>query len=292
MSFINTVIVPGITSGAIYSLIAVGFTVLFQTTGILNFAHGQFVMLGPTAVLIVVDKWGLPVWLGFVFAVVVTIAVCLMEERVAVRPFLQSGTQVPWILSTLGVSVILAELLSIPFSGQGQAFPYGASTAPHTVLGVRVSPAQVVLVASPIVLVILLRLFFRRTKLGLMASAVAQDPDGAMAIGISKARISQLATVLSGLVALITGIVLSPTQLVDPSLGISYLFTGFVGAAIGGLGSLGGAVVGCMVVGIVGQISSNYIGGLYVNASLFVVLLIVYLTRPYGLFGRAPARAA
>jgi branched-chain amino acid transport system permease protein len=292
MHFINTIIVPGITAGAVYALIAIGFTVLFRTTGVLNFAQGEMVMLGPTAVLVLHETWGLPLWIGFVGAVFVVCAFALIEERVAVRPFLQSGTQVPWILSTLGASVILAELLTIPFRGEGRAFPYGASTAPHRILGIQLSPTDMIMIATPIVLVGLLHLFYTRTRLGLMTQAVAEDPDGASAIGVSKKRMSQLSAVLAGLVALITGLVLAPTQLVNPTLGITYLFNGFVGAAIGGLGSLTGALVGCLVVGVLGQLSSNYIGSLYVNATLFGVLLLIYIARPHGIFGRPAVRAA
>lgn len=291
MQFVNTIIVPGITAGALYALIAIGFTVLFRTTGVLNFAQGQMVMLGPMAVLVIHVKWGLPLWLGFVGAILAVAAFALIEERLAVRPFMQSGIQVPWILSTLGASVILAELMSIPFGGQGQPFPYGASTAPHTYLGIRLATTDLIMIAAPIALVVALRLFYTRTRLGLMSQAVAEDPDGAAAIGISKKRMSQLSALMAGIVALITGFVLAPTQLVDPTLGLSYLFNGFVGAAIGGLGNLTGALVGCLVVGLIGQVSSNYIGGLYVNATLFLVLLAIYLVRPYGIFGRAPARA-
>jgi branched-chain amino acid transport system permease protein len=291
MHFANTILVPGVTAGALYALIAIGFTVLFRTTGVLNFAQGEMVMLGPMAVLIIHQKWGLPVWIGFVGAIFFVAAFALLEERLAVRPYLQSGVQVPWILSTLGASIILAELLTIPFRGEGVPFPYGASTAPHTYLGIQLAATDIIMIVAPIALVGLLHLFYTRTRLGLMSMAIADDPDGALAIGISKKRMSQLAALMAGMVALITGLVLAPTQLVNPTLGITYLFNGFVGAAIGGLGSLSGALVGCLAVGVLGQLSSNYIGSLYVNATLFAVLLLVYLARPYGIFGRPPVRA-
>jgi branched-chain amino acid transport system permease protein len=291
MHFVNTILVPGITAGALYALIAIGFTVLFRTTGVLNFAQGEMVMLGPMAVLIIHQKWGLPVWVGFAGSIVFVAGFALIEERLAVRPYLQSGVQVPWILSTLGASIILAELLTIPFRGEGRPFPYGASTAPHTYLGIQLAATDIIMIVAPVALVVLLHFFYTRTRLGLMSMAIADDPDGALAIGISKKRMSQLAALMAGMVALITGLVLAPTQLVNPTLGITYLFNGFVGAAIGGLGSLSGALVGCLVVGVLGQLSSNYIGSLYVNATLFAVLLLVYLARPYGIFGRPPVRA-
>jgi branched-subunit amino acid ABC-type transport system permease component len=246
MDFVRTVIVPGLVSGALYALIAVGFAVLFRVTGVLNFAHGTLVMVAPMAVLVMHQKWGLSVAPAYVLAVIVTLLFALIEERIAIRPFLQAGSALPWIVSTLGFSVVLTELLGLVYS---------------------------------------------RTSLGLKLNAVAQDRAGATAIGIRSDRMSQIAAAAAGLVAAATGLLVSSSQLVSSELGITYLFYGFVGASLGGFGSLSGAVIGGMLVGIGAQAASIYIGSLFVNLSLFTGLLIVYLVRPEGLFGRAALRS-
>jgi branched-chain amino acid transport system permease protein len=132
---------------------------------------------------------------------------------------------------------------------------------------------------------------YRKTGIGLRLRAVSEDVDGASAIGVSKSRMSQMSALLAGLIALVTGFLLAPSQLVNPGLGISFTFNGFVAAALGGVGSLTGALVGGFAVGLLSQVASVYIGSLWVNTTLFAVLIGVYLLRPFGLFGQAPVRS-
>src|SRR4051812_909215 len=113
--FLQSVVVPGLSAGALYALIAIGFTVMFRVTGVLNFAHGNLIMLAPLGVLVANDKWGLPVAVAYVLATTATVLIALVEERMAIRPFLHAGSALPWIVSTLGVSVVLAELMTIPY---------------------------------------------------------------------------------------------------------------------------------------------------------------------------------
>jgi branched-chain amino acid transport system permease protein len=290
--FLNTVIIPAFSAGALYALIALGFAVLFRVTKVLNFAHGQLVTLAPLSLLAFHEKAGLPTGLSYLLSLIVVLAVALAEERVAIRPFLQSGRQLPWIVSTLGVSVILGEVLTIPFSGAAQSFSLGLSTAPfHFFGGLVTSWADVALVLTAFVLAGLLAVVYARTRLGLKLQAASEDLQGATAVGIEGRRMSQVAALAAGLVAAITGFALAPTQLVSPALGLNYTFYGFVAASLGGLGSLGGAVLGGFAVGLVSQVSAVYVGSLFVNLLLFGTLLAVYVVRPFGVFGRAPLRA-
>ncbi|MFC5822166.1 branched-chain amino acid ABC transporter permease [Nonomuraea harbinensis] len=289
--FINNVLIPGAAGGATAGLFALAFVVMYRTTGVLNFAHGQLVMLMPLGVLVVSDLWGLPVVLGLVVAVLVLAAVVLMEERVAIRPFVQSGHAMPWILSTLGFSVVLAELMAIPYRAQPVRFPWGISAKAHDLGGIQVSWAEIAIVVAFILLVAALTIFDRRTTTGLRLRAVAQDKDGAAAIGISPGAASRLSALIAGGIAAITGLLIVSTQLVSPELGLTFLFNGFVAAAVGGLDSLHGVIAGGFIVGIVGQTAATYMGGNYVQIAMFSVLLVVYLTRPHGLFGRASVRA-
>lgn len=290
-AFLQEVFVPGLTSGALYALIAVGFTVLYRVTGVLNFAHGNLVMMAPMGVLVAHVKIGLPVVLAYVLAIAATVAFALIEERLAIRPFLRSHNAVPWIVSTLGASVILGELLSIPFHGADQAFPYGISARAVHVFGLATTRADLALIVAVIVIAVGLSLWYARTRLGLMLSATAEDLDGATAIGIRTARMSQIAAATAAIVAALTGLLFVPAHLVSSNLGLEYLFYGFVAASLGGLGSLKGSVLGGFVVGVAAQASATYLGALYVNLAIFGGLLALYLIRPYGLFGRPALRA-
>jgi branched-chain amino acid transport system permease protein len=287
--FIQTALIPGLSQGAIYGLMAVGFAVLFSTTGVISFAHGQMVMLMPVAVLVGVDQ-GLPVWVAYVAAVAVLVAIGLVQEAVAVRPFMQSGHSVSWILSTLGVSVILGEVLTIPFGGESRTFGHGFSATSFELAGYRVSWADIAALVLLLACAAGLVWFYSRTRIGLELRAIADDMDGAQAIGISRARASRIAMTISVLVAALTGVLVASTQLVGPSLGINYTFYGFVAVAMGGLTSVGGAVLGGLAVGVVSQMTGAYVEGLYVNLAVFALLILVYLLRPHGLFGVAPVR--
>ncbi len=287
--FLQSVMVPGLAEGAIYGLIAVAFAVLFSTTGVINFAHGQMVMLMPLSILVLVGA-GVPVWLSYLAGIAIMVTIGLVQEWVAVRPFVQSGHSLSWILSTLGVSVILAEVLAIPYDGESRTFKHGISAKGFDVGGLRLSWAEISAVVTLFVVVGALVWFYRRTRTGLELRALADDLDGAEAIGISRSRSSQIAMTLSVLVAAITGILVASTQLVGPSLGLSYTFYGFVATAMGGMGSISGALVGGLAVGIASQAAGIYVGSLFVNLTVFLLLLAVYAIRPHGLFGAAPVR--
>lgn len=291
INFVNDIVVPGVTGGATAGLVALAFVVMYRTTGVLNFAHGQLVMLMPLVVLVVSDLWELPLGVGLLAAGGVVAVVVLAEERVAIRPFMQGGHALPWMLSTLGFSVVLVELMSIPYDGQPAHYPWGISAKAHNVGGVLLSWADMATVMVLMGLVLAVALFDSRTTAGLRLRAVSEDRDGAAAIGVAPGAASRLAALLAGVIGAITGLLIVSTQLVTPELGLTFLFNGFVAGAVGGLDSLAGVLVGGLIVGVVGQAAATYIGGSYVQLALFGVLLVVYLMRPHGIFGRASVRA-
>lgn len=288
--FLNQIAIPGLVRGAIAGLFALGFVVVYRTSRVLNFAHGQLVMLTPLLVLVVTDLWGMPVWLGFVIALAALAAVALLEERIAIRPFIQGGHAMPWILSTLGFSIILAELMSIPFRGIGAQFPWGVPAVAFPVGALVVSWSDIATVAAFVVLVLLILSFDRWTTAGLRLRAVAEDSDGAAAIGISPSAASRLTFLIAAGVAAVTGLLLGSTQLITGDLGLGLLFGGFVAAALGGLDSVLGTLVGGFIVGLVGQAAGTLLGGAWVQVALFSVLLVVFLARPQGIFGHASVR--
>lgn len=289
--FANDVVIPGLASGSLAGLFALAFVVMYRTTGVLNFAHGQLVMLMPLAVLVISDLKGLPVPVGFGLGLLVVIAVALVEERVAIRPFIQSGRALPWILSTLGFSIVIAELMALPYDAQSVRFPWGFSARAKDFLGLRIALSDVAVVLALVLLVVAIVLFDRKTTTGVRLRAVSQDKDGAAVLGISPGAASRLCAIGAAIIASITGVLLVSTQLVTPELGLTFLFNGFVAAAVGGLDSVPGTIVGGVVVGVVGQAASVYVGASYVQLVLFLVLLCVYLVRPHGIFGRASVRA-
>jgi branched-chain amino acid transport system permease protein len=287
--FVQFVLLPGLTQGAIFGLIAIAFAVLHRTTAVINFAHGQLVVLAPIAVIVLAGA-GLPLWLAFLLGIVLLVLTALVLEWATIRQFVQSKSAVSWILSTFGASVVLAEILAIPAGGDAMHFAFGIDSSPFGILGVRTSWAE--LAAIPVLLVIAaaLLVFYRYTRLGRELRAVGEDVIGAEAIGISRARASQVAVVIGALIAGVTGYLVASSQILLPSLGIFYLFSGFVAVSMGGMNSVGGAVVGGLVVGLVSQAAAVYIGPLFANLAIFMLLIVIYAIRPYGIFGTRPVR--
>jgi branched-chain amino acid transport system permease protein len=288
--WINTVLIPALVAGALYALVATGFNVLARTTGVLNFAQGNLIAAAPLAVLICTEKLGFPAVLAFVGGAAMVLVVALIEERVAIRPFVRESASLPWILSTLGFGIVLAQLQTLPFDDQTMRFPWSAGLDPIRVAGIRFTPVQLTTVGVALAVVVALLLFYRHTKLGRQLEAVAEDFDGAQAVGIYGSRMSQVAALLAASVAIITGWVVAPTLQVSSSIGLTLTFTGFVATAIGGVGSISGGLAGGMVVGAISQLTVVYVGSAWNNALLFGCLLVVYLVRPMGLFGRPVGR--
>lgn len=286
---IQSVLLPGLAQGAIYALIAVAFAVLHITTGVINFAHGQLVVLAPIVVLLAAGG-GVPVLLAFVLGIVILFAAGLLTEWSAIRPYVQSGSTVTWILSTFGASIVLAEVLAIPSGGDATYFPFGIPSDPFTLWGFRVSLAELL---APVVLFVIagiLLVFYRTTRIGRELRALGEDVMGAEALGISRARASQIAVLISVVIAAFTGYLVASTQILMPSLGIYFLFYGFVAVSMGGMNSVPGAVIGGLVTGLVSQAAAVYLGPLFTNLTVFALLILVYVVRPFGIFGTRPVR--
>jgi branched-chain amino acid transport system permease protein len=211
-------------------------------------------------------------------------------EVLAIRPFIGNADALPWVISTLGASLILGQLALLPFKGEARAFPYALSlTASH--FGVLdVSPQQILLFGVTSLVGFGIYVINGGTRLGRMLTAVAEDFDGSRVLGISPTRMAQVSMMASAVVAAATGLLIAPFLLVSPDLGFNLTFTGFVAAALGGLGSLRGGFIGGMAVGFVLQLTAIYIGSVWTNTALFAVLLLVLLVRPWGLLGQAPPR--
>lgn len=287
---LNELVVPGVVQGALFTLIAVGINILFPVTGIVNFAYGDLITWGPLGVLIGVDKWHLALGVAILGSAVFVAILSLIEERLAIRPFLHSTTALPWILSTLAASLILEQLANLPFSGNPQLFGFNVGLGPLHIGPIDTTPVGVLIVGTAAAVYLGMLGLWRYTRLGKRLEAVSEDASGAQAIGISMSRASQVACLLAAAVAFATGMVAAPIEQVSPGLGLNILFSGFIAVAVGGFGSLSGSVVGGLFVGFASQAVSVYLGPTWVNTLLFTGLLIVFLIRPQGVFGRAQVR--
>ena len=287
---LNDVIVPALVTGSLYGLVATAFNVLDRTTRVLNFAHGDLAMWAPMGALTAYGIWHWPASAALAFGVLCSVGLGVLVQWAALNPFI-GKVSYSWILSSLGASLILQQLATRPFHGEPQPFPLSFSQSPEDFGPFRLSPQSLALIVTMVVVVALMEVLYHRTTFGRRLIVLGQDVDGAQMVGISATRMAYTSMAIASLILAAAGLLIAPLFLVSPLMGFAMTFIGFVAVALGGLGSVHGGVVGGVIVGLVIALVGKHLGGIWTNAVLFSVLLLVYLVRPYGLFGSRPIRS-
>lgn len=294
LSQVPNILFTGLTAGAIYGLLALSYNVVFATTGVLNFAQGELFMLGAVFGAFLLTTQISLAWAGvaFLIAVLVAVVASTATERIAVRPALKLGSNVfGWVISTLGISLILRAGVGLIFGADTKNFPTVLPNVRWQVLGTSVTPTQVLLVAVFVVLGIFLAWMYRRTGLGRALSAVAQDREAAAIRGIPVERMAMISFAMAGAIAGLAGFLGGPITAAYPALGLVFGLKGFVAAAVGGMPTIRGAVGGGIILGLVESTGVYFFGAGYQNVVVFALLLLILLIKPAGLFGRRAARS-
>jgi branched-chain amino acid transport system permease protein len=282
----------GLAQGCDFALIALGFTIIFKASEVINFAQGEFLLLGAFVVSIAMFSWHLNFVFALVFGAALTAALGVVFQRVALRRMIG---QPPFaiIMVTIGLNVVLLTIVTIALGAKfpRSPAPFGFS-AHFTVGGISLPYNQLATIAATLLICAALYAFFRYTRYGLAMRATAIDQEAALAVGIQISRVHALAWAISGAVATIGGIFLaSNNPTFDVSLGNAALVA-FPAIILGGLDSVLGAVVGGVAIGIIYELAQGYsvhltstLGtGFYVIVP-YLVMILVLLIRPYGLFG-------
>ncbi len=276
-------IFSGITSGSIYALTALGFTLIFNATQIINFAQGQLVMLGGMSAVALYGA-GLPLWACFVVAVAVVTGVTVGFEQIAIRPLLKKGV-LAQIIATVGASFVFATVAMLIWGRDAVALPPFSGDDPISVGGATIIPQTLWVVGLTVVIVIALQIFYRRTLFGKAVRACAINPTSARMQGISYSRVVMFSFALSGAISAAAGVMITPISFMSYSSGALLGLKGFAAATLGGLGSPVGAVAGGFMLGIVEALGVGVVSAGYKDAISFVILLLVLFLRPAGLLG-------
>lgn len=292
MSFdeIALILVRGLGQGAIYALIALSFNIVSNSSGILNFAYGSFLVLsGVFAYVLLPEAPALLVWLGAAAIVAVSMFFILAAQGiVTLFPLRSSVEQGSWLITTMAVSVILAACIHL--YGGSLAFRVPNLLPPLPLFGTSTPFAYVLLIALAIAWYVALRWFHKFTSPGLAMSAIAQDIDAAKAAGIAVKRLQLTAFGISGLILATTGFVGAPVINISSDAGIGYLLSGFTAAVIGGVGSNIGALVGGGLVGVLSMFAAYRFGGAFQDAVTLGLLVVILMFKPEGIFGLASSR--
>ena len=273
----------GVTVGAAYALAALGFTIIYNTSGVINFAQGEFIMLGgmfSTALLAA----GMPLAAAIAIAIVLTGLVGLIVEKLAIEPA-KNAEVVTLIIITIGASLSIRGLVQVWLGKDIHALPAFSGEQPLQIMGASLLPQSLWVLGVALVVVLILGWFFGKTLLGKAMLATSYNKLAAQLVGINTKVVLLLSFGLSAALGAVGGIILAPITYTSYDIGIMLGLKGFVAAVVGGLGGGVGAIAGGLILGISEAMAAGYISSAYKDAVPFVLILLILFFRPGGLLG-------
>lgn len=276
----------GLTSGAIYALVALGFSIVYNASHAINFAQGEFVMIGGMGAVALVGS-GLPLALALPLALVGAVLVGLLVQRLALEPAQAGGKAdvVTLIIITIGVALFLRGLAQVVWDKRIHALPAFSGSEPMTLLGASIVPQSLWVLGGAALAVAALGWFFNRTLYGKAMRATALNPLAAQLMGISTRGVMRASLALAALLGALGGVLTAPITFTSYDVGVMLGLKGFAAAMLGGLGSFGGAIAGGLVVGLLESLGAGFLSSAYKDAIAFVVILAVLFFLPGGLVG-------
>ena len=276
-------VASGLTAGAIYALVAIGFSIIYNASGAINFAQGEFVMIGGMSAVTLVAA-GLQLAAAVPLAVLAAVAVGLLLEKLAIEPARHADT-VTLIIITIGASLFLRGLAQLVWDKRIHVLPAFSGDQPVAVLGATILPQSLWVLAGAGVAVVALSWFFGRTLFGKAMLATSYEPLAARLCGIDTRTVLFASFGLAALLGALGGVLIAPITFTSYDSGIMLGLKGFAAAMLGGLGSFAGAVVGGLVLGLVEGLGAGFVSSAYKDAIAFVIILAVLFLLPRGLVG-------
>ena len=285
MSFLSNII-SGLSLGSIYALIALGYTMVYGIAKMLNFAHGDIIMVGSFAVIVFINTLGLPAVTGILLSVVICVIIGVVIERIAYKP-LRSSPPLSVLITAIGVSYFLQSLALLIFGSNQKSFPKVINVAPMHFGQLTVKGESIVTLAVTFVIMVALTLFISKTKVGKSMRAVSEDKQAAELMGISVNRTITITFAVGSALASVAGTFYGATYgFIGPYSGSMPGIKAFVAAVFGGIGSIPGAMLGGILLGIIENLAKAYISTELSDAIVFGVLILVLLIKPTGLLGK------
>lgn len=287
MSFLTNVI-DGINLGSVYAIIALGYTMVYGIAKMLNFAHGDVIMVGGYVLYELINTAGVNPWVSIIIAMVATTLIGVVVERVAYKP-LRKAPSLAVLITAIGVSYLLQNVAQLIFSSNPRNFDskldFGTISLADGELVIK--GYTIVTIVVCILIVIGLSLFIKKTKAGRAMLAVSEDKDAARLMGINVNNTIALTFAIgSGLAAIASLFMFTTSPSLIPTSGSMPGIKAFVAAVFGGIGSIPGAFIGGILLGVIENLGKKYVSGTLANAIVFIVLIVVLIFKPTGLFGK------
>jgi branched-chain amino acid transport system permease protein len=279
----------GLATGSIYALAALGFTLLWQASGTINFAQGEFVML-PAFMMLGFMAIGAPLWLGFVLAALSSVLVLgWVFKRGIVDPLYRYG-MMPIVVATIGLAIAMSNGVRAGYSAEAHPFPNIFGDHVYNIAGVTVSSGGIGTLLVALLLVVATQAFITRTVTGRAMQAVAQNTESATVLGINVPRMILYAFVINALLACAAALLVTPTYLAKFDMGEGLGTKAFFAAIIGGFNNSRGALLGGVIVGVAENLAAAYISPAYKDAVALMIFMVVILFKPQGLLGKKEER--
>ncbi len=285
MSELLQFLLSGVTVGAVYALVALGFTIIYNASEVVNFSQGEFVMLGGMSTVFLFDA-GVPLPAAALAAILIAAVVGMALNKLAIEPA-RGASVVTLIIITIGASIFLRGTAQIVFDKQIHRFPSFSGDEPFVIMDATILPQSLWVIIGALAIFAGLYFFFTRTLTGKSILATSNNRLAAKLVGVNTNFVMMLSFALSAAIGAVAGVLVTPITLTSYDVGIGLALKGFAAAMLGGMGNPFGALVGGLLVGLIEALTAGYISSDYKDAAAFIVILAVLFAMPQGLFGRA-----
>ena len=277
-------LLSGVTVGTVYALVALGFTLIYNASDVVNFAQGEFVMLGG---MVTFFAWqaGVPLPLAALLAILAAATIGVLLNKLAIEPA-RGAPVVSLIIITIGASIFLRGSAQLVFDKQLHRFPGFSGDDPLRIFGATMLPQGLWVIAGAVAIFVALWLFFARTLTGKAVLATANNRIAASLVGINPNHMMTLSFAVSAAIGALAGVLVTPITLTSYDLGVAMALKGFAAAMLGGMGVPAGALAGGLLLGLIEALTAGYVSSVYKDAVAFVLILVILFVRPQGLFGR------
>ncbi|MET0222409.1 MAG: branched-chain amino acid ABC transporter permease [Tardiphaga sp.] len=279
-------IISGIGLGSMYGLIALGFHITYVVSNTVNFAQGSAMMLGAVLGYTFGIRYGWPMPVAVVAALIVCALFGLVIERFLVRPFVSRGSDA-WLMATVAAGIVLDNAVMFTFGKEPRGFPSPLAASPVQIFGAGVYPLQLVIPLVGVGIAAGMHLVLRHTRRGKTLLAVVQNPDAARLMGINVHRTVAISFALSTALAGLAGLLIAPLFSVSSEMGTLFGIKAFAVAILGGMGSAWGVVIAGLAYGLIEALVTSFLGSVYTQIVVFSVVILALALKPNGLFGRA-----
>ena len=286
---IPQLVASGLALGSIYALLALSLVLINKATDVVNFAQGEMAMFGTFICFTLLTRSGLPLVAVLILAVPIGALLGIATERLTMRP-LQAAPPVNALIATIGLWLIFHHAAGWIWGYDPVRFPSLFSPAPVDILGARIAENSLGIIGVSLAVVVLLYLFFEHTRMGVAMRAASMNRRAAQLMGVNVDRVALVAWALAAAISVVSGFLVAPLTFLDFEMMFAVLLKAFAGAILGGFNSLPGAVVGCLVIGVVENLFAAYVSTAFKDTFAFAIIIAVLMFRPQGLFTRRIAK--